>query len=54
MLQKHKGASIETQLLDIANSKSVEAFVRRLKDANRQLDVLVNNAGVYIKQENNA
>jgi NAD(P)-dependent dehydrogenase (short-subunit alcohol dehydrogenase family) len=41
------GLEVISEQLDVADSRSVEACVRRLADAGVEIDVLVNNAGVY-------
>jgi NAD(P)-dependent dehydrogenase (short-subunit alcohol dehydrogenase family) len=41
------GLEVISEQLDVADAKSVEDCVRRLADAGTEIDVLVNNAGVY-------
>lgn len=41
------GLEVGSEQLDVADSRSVGACVRRLADAGVDIDVLVNNAGVY-------
>lgn len=41
------GLEVTSEQLDVADSQSVEDCVRRLADAGTEIDVLVNNAGVY-------
>ena len=41
------GLDVTSEQLDVADSQSVEDCVRRLGDTDTEIDVLVNNAGVY-------
>ncbi len=41
------GLEVTSEQLDVADSHSVEDCVRRLADTGAEIDVLVNNAGVY-------
>ena len=41
------GLEVCSEQLDVAESRSVGACIRRLADAGLEIDVLVNNAGVY-------
>jgi NAD(P)-dependent dehydrogenase (short-subunit alcohol dehydrogenase family) len=44
---RDEGLEVTSEQLDVADSQSVEDCVRRLADAGTEIDVLVNNAGVY-------
>lgn len=44
--QRHPGANIRFETLDLASLASVEAFADRQASAGRPIDTLVNNAGV--------
>lgn len=44
--QRHPGATIRFEALDLASLASVEAFADRQASAGRVIDMLVNNAGV--------
>ena len=44
---RDRGLEVTSEQLDVADSRSVEDCVRRLADAGTEIDVLVNNAGVY-------
>ncbi len=44
--QRHPGATIRFEALDLASLASVEAFADRQASAGRAIDMLVNNAGV--------
>lgn len=41
------GLEVTSEQLDVADAESVEDCFRRLADASTEIDVLVNNAGVY-------
>lgn len=53
LLGKHKNAKVEVELLDVSSQESIELFTDRISQTRREIDVLVNNAGVYIKGDNN-
>jgi NAD(P)-dependent dehydrogenase (short-subunit alcohol dehydrogenase family) len=44
---RDEGLDVAYERLDVADSHSVEECARRLADAGTEVDVLVNNAGVY-------
>jgi NAD(P)-dependent dehydrogenase (short-subunit alcohol dehydrogenase family) len=44
---RDEGLNVTYERLDVADSHSVEECARRLADAGTEVDVLVNNAGVY-------
>jgi NAD(P)-dependent dehydrogenase (short-subunit alcohol dehydrogenase family) len=44
---RDEGLDVAYERLDVADSHSVEVCARRLADAGTEVDVLVNNAGVY-------
>jgi NAD(P)-dependent dehydrogenase (short-subunit alcohol dehydrogenase family) len=44
---RDEGLDVAYERLDVADSHSVEECTRRLADAGTEVDVLVNNAGVY-------
>ena len=39
---------VEVEALDLASTASIRAFAARIKDKHKRLDVLVNNAGVWM------
>ena len=41
-------ASVEVSLLDLSNLASVQAFAERITDAETQVDLLINNAGIMM------
>ena len=45
-----EGLDVIPERLDVADSQSVKKCARRLKDAGTEVNVLVNNAGVYPTQ----
>ena len=47
---RDEGLDVSFEELDVADGVSVEACARRLSDAGTDIDVLVNNAGVYPTQ----
>jgi NAD(P)-dependent dehydrogenase (short-subunit alcohol dehydrogenase family) len=48
---RHPGAKVLFELLDLANLTSVKAFADRLLAAARPIDILINNAGVMAPRE---
>ncbi len=44
---RDEGLNVAYERLDVTDSQSVADCVRRLADAGTEIDVLVNNAGVY-------
>ena len=44
---RDEGLNVTYERLDVTDSQSVADCVRRLADAGTEIDVLVNNAGVY-------
>lgn len=42
------GAAVELLEVDLADQRSLRAFVDRMRSTHERLDVLVNNAGVYL------
>ncbi|MBI2711025.1 MAG: SDR family NAD(P)-dependent oxidoreductase [Actinobacteria bacterium] len=46
VLERARGASVETSALDLASLDSVRAFAERTIDAHPRIDLLFNNAGV--------
>lgn len=46
--QQVKDASIEVMQLDLANLASVKSFAQAFKKSHKQLDLLINNAGVMV------
>ena len=49
LLRDYPAAHIETLPLDLANLPSVDAFVSRIKESRTDIDVFLNNAGVFRK-----
>jgi NAD(P)-dependent dehydrogenase (short-subunit alcohol dehydrogenase family) len=45
------GIDVEHRRLDVVDAKSIEALAGQLRDEGRKVDVLVNNAGVYLDSE---
>ena len=44
---RDEGLEVSFERLDVTDGRSVEACARRLSDAGMEIDVLVNNAGIY-------
>ena len=47
LLRDHPGADIDILRLDLADFASIDSFVKALADEGRDIDVFVNNAGVF-------
>jgi NAD(P)-dependent dehydrogenase (short-subunit alcohol dehydrogenase family) len=49
LLAKYPNASIQVEQLDVSNKESVEQFIKVIEDKYKNIDVLLNNAGVAAK-----
>src|SRR6185436_10955163 len=48
--EKSGNSSVELMLCDLASQKSIREFASEFKRTHERLDVLVNNAGVYLRK----
>ena len=49
ILKKFPQASLSLEQLDVSDSKSIDAFIDRVKQNYKQIHALINNAGVAAK-----
>ncbi|KAG9607055.1 hypothetical protein KCV01_g5354, partial [Aureobasidium melanogenum] len=49
--QRHKGARVRFEALDLASLASVDDFARRMLSVGRPIDILVNNAGLMAPKQ---
>lgn len=48
---KRKGISVECIQMDVSDLKSIESGFEKVKSKTKQLDVLINNAGILLKDD---
>ena len=47
LLKDYPEASVELMKLDLSDFSSIDAFVKEIKDTKKDIDVFINNAGVF-------